>query len=873
MASQGDGTLYAVECALLSAAVVAFVLSRLFARLRRHRPGFDLAAPLLVAGGVRLVAAAVLSSASSLSELRGPAERGFATAASNLADGGSLLQWANVAAGDFHVAFFAAQFKVLQTDIAFSVRIVQIGLAVAGIMFLAAAAHDLAGRRAGVVVAWVAALEPASVFFSSLLHKEPPMMLAGGLVAFGAVRMWQRRDLTAGLLLVAGTGLGLATRSYAGAALGAGALLVTMHAALSSRPPLGRRAPRLAAVTVVVGLAAIAGAVLKSDKVLEVLQRSQAANTTDASNLRLDPVDFSSWPAVAVNAPQRVVDLLVRPFPWQRENRSQQLGALGTLIAWTLMLLVIVGAATNWADARRRAPPLLYPLVFLLLAYAVSVGNAGTGFRYRTHLIFFAIALATVLWADRLRVPAPVRAAWERLREHVRDRTLPPALAGARLPLLLIGLATLARLVYGLGSNDPLSGPDAPTYGPAAADFAEHGLLSGDVTGMPYYPSGYPILVSLVYMVAGDHAKVAMVIQILLLAVGSWAAYTLIRREIGKGVALITLVLLCASPALLAASSQLMYEPLMLVALAGGLDLISRGVRAERWRRLWLVGAGALLLGVGCTLQPKALLGVLFVPLWVFFRTRGERAGPRLVATVACATALALPLLGMAIRNQVAHDEFGLSASLGTTWIIGLERAGDPPRCELHESEFSIARDREFTDCLVSWSLRHPLAVAALVPENVFDFFRPHVGPRAYRDTWFHAFDARRVLPASVRDSQAFRRSDEVATAIWTVAIMLLLALGIWLVLRDRRRRAGALLLLIPLAGFLVVSVFTVGDPRYRLPVAPFYLAFQIVAALWLAERVWAWSAGRLRDRPAKLRSEPVLERGPGVVAEQRPGP
>jgi hypothetical protein len=39
----------------------------------------------------------------------------------------------------------------------------------------------------------------------------------------------------------------------------------------------------------------------------------------------------------------------------------------------------------------------LYPILFLAVAYALSAGNAGTGFRYRTHLVLLSVAAVVVL--------------------------------------------------------------------------------------------------------------------------------------------------------------------------------------------------------------------------------------------------------------------------------------------------------------------------------------------------------------------------------------------------------------------------------------------------------------------------------------------
>lgn len=45
-----------------------------------------------------------------------------------------------------------------------------------------------------------------------------------------------------------------------------------------------------------------------------------------------------------------------------------------------------------------RAGPLIYLTFFLLVAYSLSTGNAGTGFRYRTHLVAIAICIVVALW-------------------------------------------------------------------------------------------------------------------------------------------------------------------------------------------------------------------------------------------------------------------------------------------------------------------------------------------------------------------------------------------------------------------------------------------------------------------------------------------
>jgi hypothetical protein len=66
---------------------------------------------------------------------------------------------------------------------------------------------------------------------------------------------------------------------------------------------------------------------------------------------------------------------------------------------------------TNGKEIMRRAGPLVYPALFLLVAYSLSAGNAGTAFRYRTHLVAFLVAVLVVLRTARQEKRAAVRAA------------------------------------------------------------------------------------------------------------------------------------------------------------------------------------------------------------------------------------------------------------------------------------------------------------------------------------------------------------------------------------------------------------------------------------------------------------------------------
>jgi hypothetical protein len=407
-----DETLYDVGCVVLAALLIWFSLRAMVVRLRRSRPQLIVGGPLVVGVGARMLAAAAVSLSGLGLTLRGGDEgtflRGAREVAASPLDSGL---WLPGKSHRLHEIVFAIQIKLGDFPPP-ALRVVQIGIAMLGIVLVVAAIHDLAGPRAARLGAWALALEPAGIFFNSILHREPLLVLASGLVVFGGAKVWVGLELRGVLLLALGCAIALATRPYAGWFLITAALLLVLHAALRHRSTTARALP----LAYVVGIVCIAAtpAVLQltsEDSLEQNLQHSQDANTdpnssrgsANSNNLSLERVDLSTRSDLVENLPARVRDVVLRPYPWQVQNTSQRLGAIGTLVVLATLCLLVRYARRTRGRALALTAPFVYPGVFLLIAYALSVGNAGTGFRYRTHLVLLGLATLVVLREHALR--------------------------------------------------------------------------------------------------------------------------------------------------------------------------------------------------------------------------------------------------------------------------------------------------------------------------------------------------------------------------------------------------------------------------------------------------------------------------------------
>lgn len=407
-----DTTLYNIESVLAATLVVSFALAYALRVLGRTRPDFRVGAPVAAAIAARLLAVVGVAVTGLEQTLRGGDELGFLRGAREVA--GAPLDssiWFPSEAHRLHEIVFALQIKLGDFPEA-ALRVTQVGIAMLGVVLIVAAIHDLAGPRAARLGAWVLALEPAGIFFSSILHREPLLVLASGLVVFGGTKIWTKLDLRGIAVLGLGCTVAVATRPYAGWFLITAGLLLVLHAALRHVDTKLRSLPLIYGVVIAVAVATPAVLALTSQDSLEQnLQGSQEANTDPSSvrgeagsnNLSLEQVDFSTRRDLLANLPRRVRDVVLRPYPWQLHNTSQQLGALGTLVVLAALYLLFRYVRRMRGRVLSRSAPILYPGFFLLIAYALSVGNAGTGFRYRTHLVLLGLAILVVLREHALR--------------------------------------------------------------------------------------------------------------------------------------------------------------------------------------------------------------------------------------------------------------------------------------------------------------------------------------------------------------------------------------------------------------------------------------------------------------------------------------
>ncbi len=304
---------------------MALILRFLFVRFQRSRPDFYIGLPLAVAFAIRLLAIAGISATGLGPVLRGGDETTFLNSGHLRSPSSPLATpTCRTAPIQLQTVTFALQLKLgFLTQGA--MRIIQVGIALLGVLLILTSVYDLANGRAARLAAWLMAFEPASIFFNSALHKEPQMELATGLVVFGGTRIWRRLDVRGILLCALGGLIAIETRTYAGWFLVAAAVLILLHASIRNldRPDAGdagdlcgdhHRLRRRADDSPGELEEEPADPAAVPERQLE--RRSGLGQTgANSDNLALEQVNFSTRGAIITNLPKRIRDLILRPYP------------------------------------------------------------------------------------------------------------------------------------------------------------------------------------------------------------------------------------------------------------------------------------------------------------------------------------------------------------------------------------------------------------------------------------------------------------------------------------------------------------------------------------------------------------------------------
>jgi len=380
--------------------------------------------------------------------------------------------------------------------------------------------------------------------------------------------------------------------------------------------------------------------------------------------------------------------------------------------------------------------------------------------------------------------------------------------------LVILGLALAVRLAWALlaPSLDPLL-RESPLLGDAASyDRIAKSLSAGawfsEFPPQPsaFWPPLYPVLLSLIYSVAGYHLEAARIIQAFLGIAVPVSFFLIALKPFGRGIAWLSAVGLIFYPHLVYFNAWLIAEGLFMALLSVGMLALSR--TSDKSSLVRLAAAGAVF-GLAALAKPFMLFVMPFLALWVFLACPGGMLR-RVVAASTLVIATLVVILPWSARNYGLYSQLVLVSTNGGYTFVG---ANNPDAWGGHEEGFPPAipglNAAEMEDAYYAeafdWIGNNPGDFARLLIAKYRRLFSPLSVASFREDYWIPGRSLVYIVYASF-----------LLTALCG-------AIKAW----PRRRQVGYLYA--PIAGVLLSAGLYYGDARYTLPMAP---SLVVLAAL-----------------------------------------
>jgi hypothetical protein len=355
-----------------------------------------------------------------------------------------------------------------------------------------------------------------------------------------------------------------------------------------------------------------------------------------------------------------------------------------------------------------------------------------------------------------------------------------------------------------------------------------------------YWPAGYPLLI--LFLSILGKSWVLTTLSIVQSLVFSYAVYFFAKQLYKtrlKKFAYLTLLLILFNPTLSLSSIAVGYESLTASGLLLCVGLVVKSFVEKDNKKFakYLIISSAIF-GLLSFVQPRLLLtGILINLVWIIVWW-GFKAGALMVA-LSLAITLFFPTT-LIYRNNQAIGINSISTNLGVTMNIGAGdnatggyiKEGFGVECDL--SGTTAQQDNQRVRCVLKWYLSNPVKVAELFYNKSIYFWSPWYGPVANgtmaRNPWLTINPLKDIATAQDGFNLVFGGFGKVISWLWLLGGLALLLYGyITLWRQNSFERFIGNLVMIAIATNWLITLFTIGDHRFRIPIMGLSLFLQII--------------------------------------------
>jgi len=358
-----------------------------------------------------------------------------------------------------------------------------------------------------------------------------------------------------------------------------------------------------------------------------------------------------------------------------------------------------------------------------------------------------------------------------------------------------------------------------------------------------YWPAGYPLVI--LFLSILGKSWVLTTLSIVQSAIFSYAAYffaSQISKTRLKKFAFLAFLLIIFNPTLSLSSIAVGYESFTASGILIVVGLIIKDfIEKDDKKFLKHLMISSMVVGILSFMQPRLIVtGILLNLFWIITR-KGVKA-----SSLAVVITLVLTLLFPATliyRNHQAIGINSISTNLGVTMNLGAgdgatggyvgsgSKAGVP--CETEGN--SAQQDNQRVKCILNWYVSNPTKSLELFYNKSIYFWSPWYGPIAdgtmARNPWLTISPIKNIASSSIEGNQlVLGPIGKAISWLWLLGGLALLFYGYLILLRQNYlERFIANLAMIVISTNWLISLMTIGDHRFRIPIMGVSLFLQAI--------------------------------------------
>ena len=390
-------------------------------------------------------------------------------------------------------------------------------------------------------------------------------------------------------------------------------------------------------------------------------------------------------------------------------------------------------------------------------------------------------------------------------------------------------------------------GADGENYIIGLEFLSRDGIFSKESI-LSYWPAGYPLIMLLLSILGKSYVLTTLsIVQSLIFSFAAYVFASQLARTRLKKYAYLVFILIILNPTLSLSSLSVGYESFTASGFLIAVGLIIKDfIDKDDKKFLKYIVINSMIFGLLTFMQPRLIIAGIFINLfWVFVR-KGIKAGSLLVAAT-LATSLFFPAT-LIFRNHQATGVNVISTNLGATMNIG---AGDNATGGYMKKDYGVAceqsgtaaqQDSQKVKCVLDWYLSNPSKAVKLFYNKTLYFFSPWIGPAANgtmaRNPWLNISPIANIASTPDGNKLVYGGFGKLISWLWLLGGMALIIYGFLILWRlGSLEKFIALMAMIAVSTNWLVSLISIGDHRFRLPIMGMTLFLQAVGLKTLFSR------------------------------------